>query len=180
MLKNTADQFGLISKALHWFSAFAILGLFALGYWMVDLDYYSDWYQTAPHWHESIGVLLLLMTFIRVLWRLMSITPKAIISHSTITKRFSLMAHFALYLLLFLIMFSGYLIPTADGRDIAVFTWFELPALGELFSEQEDISGTLHEYGAYAIIVLSLLHALAALKHHFIDKDATLVRMLKS
>jgi len=180
MIKNTTAQFGSIAKTIHWLSAIVICALFASGYWMIDLDYYSDWYQTAPHWHESIGVLLLFFTVFRIVWRIINPVPKAIATHSVATRRFSWMAHMALYTLLLLIMFSGYLIPTADGRVIAVFTWFELPALGELFAQQEDISGTLHKFGAYAMITLSLLHALAALKHHYFDKDATLVRMLNS
>ncbi len=179
MLKNTKQKFGLITKLFHWLSAITIFGLFALGYWMVDLDYYSQWYQTAPHWHESIGILLLITTIARLIWRGINIKPTAIETHSITVQRGSTIAHIILYFMLFLMMFSGYLIPTADDRVIAVFTWFELPSLGELFTNQEDVAGAIHKYGAYSIITISILHALAALKHHFIDKDATLMRMIK-
>ena len=84
-----------------------------------------------------------------------------------------------LYGLLLVLMCSGYLISTADGRAISVFNWFDVPALGELFSNQEDISGLIHEYVAYILISIAVLHALAAIKHHVIDKDATLTRMFK-
>ncbi|NQZ81857.1 MAG: cytochrome b [Colwellia sp.] len=179
MLKNTKLQFGLITKSFHWLSAITIFGLFALGYWMVDLDYYSQWYQTAPHWHESIGILLLIVTITRLVWRTFNIKPTALETHSIMVQRSSTIAHIILYFMLFLMMFSGYLIPTADDRVIAVFTWFDLPSLGELFTNQEDVAGVIHKYGAYSIITISILHALAALKHHFIDKDATLMRMIK-
>ena len=75
------------------------------------------------------------------------------------------------------IMLSGYLISTADGRAIEVFSWFEVPATLSDIDGQEDIAGDIHEILAWTLIVLVALHALAALKHHFIDKDTTLKRM---
>ncbi len=58
MWKNDVSRYGLISIVLHWITALAVLGLFAVGFWMVDLTYYSQWYRTAPYWHKSIGILL--------------------------------------------------------------------------------------------------------------------------
>jgi len=87
--------------------------------------------------------------------------------------------HLALYVLLFAIMLSGYLISTADSRGIDVFEWFEVPGFGSLFENQEDIAGLFHQYAAYSLIGLVILHAAAAIKHHFIDKDNTLKRMIR-
>ncbi len=178
MLKNTLLKYGLISKLFHWLSALTIVSLFILGYWMVDLDYYSQWYQTAPHWHQSIGFLLFSFTLFRLIWRVIQKQPEPILSHTDIEKKAAKLIHLFIYLLLFSIMMAGYLISTADDRAIEVFTWFEIPSLGELFSHQEDIAGNIHKYSAYLLIILSAAHALAALKHHFIDKDKTLTRML--
>jgi cytochrome b561 len=75
-------------------------------------------------------------------------------------------------------MLSGYLISTADGRAIDVFNLFSVPALVSGFDNQEDIAGLVHQIIAYSLIALVVLHALAALKHHFIDRDRTLKRML--
>ena len=75
-------------------------------------------------------------------------------------------------------MMSGYLISTADERGISVFGLFEVPGFGSLIDNQEDLAGVVHKYAAYLVIGLTLLHAAAALKHHFIDKDETLTRML--
>ena len=74
-------------------------------------------------------------------------------------------------------MVSGYLISTADGRPIAVFDWFEVPALITSIPDQADVAGLIHEYLAWALLIFSAVHALAALKHHFIDRDPTLKRM---
>lgn len=179
MYKNTKQSYGVVSIAIHWLSAIAVIGLFALGYWMVDLNYYSEWYRTGPHIHKSIGLLLLALTLFRLVWKSLNDTPTALTDNKAEAKLGS-MAHMALYFLLLLVMISGYLISTADGRGIEVFTWFTVPSAGELFTDQEDVAGLIHEYAAYAIIGLVLLHAVAALKHHFIDRDNTLTRMLKT
>ena len=76
------------------------------------------------------------------------------------------------------VMIAGYLISTADGVGISVLGWFEVPALVSGLPDQADVAGQIHFYLAWALVIFSGLHALAALKHHFIDRDATLKRML--
>lgn len=178
MYKNTTSGYGLISIFIHWLSAIAIIGLFALGYWMVDLNYYSEWYRTGPHIHKSVGLLLLFLTVFRLLWKAFNDKPAAL-ADNKVEAKLGNMAHIVLYLLMLIVMISGYLISTADGRGIEIFNWFTVPSLGELFADQEDLAGEIHEYTAYAIIGLALLHAIAAIKHHFFDRDNTLIRMLK-
>ena len=75
-------------------------------------------------------------------------------------------------------MLAGYLISTADGRGISVFGWFDVPASITSIPEQEDVAGAVHFYLAWGLVILAGLHGLAALKHHFIDRDTTLLRML--
>ena len=179
MIKNSTTQYGVMAKILHWVSALAVIALFILGFWMVDLTYYSQWYKTAPLWHKSVGILLFIVSFFRVFWRFYDSAPQPLASHSKQVKLASTLVHKAIYVLLFSLLTSGYLISTADGRAIEVFNWFNVPGLGELFSNQADIAGLIHEYIAYTLIGLSLLHALAAIKHHVIDKDETLKRMAR-
>lgn len=179
-LKNGPHGYGWLSIALHWVMAIAVFGLFALGYWMVDLDYYSEWYRKAPALHKSIGISLLTLWLIRLVWRLIQTSPKASVAHKKWELKVAKTAHVLLYSLMLVIMLSGYLISTADGRGIAVFELITIPSLGEFFVNQEDIAGDIHEWLAYCLIGLATLHALAALKHHFIDKDDTLIRMLLS
>jgi len=176
--KNTQLSYGRTTKILHWISALTIFSLFVLGYWMVDLTYYDEWYKAAPHWHKSIGILLFLVTIFRIVWRSINLSPNPIISHSKVVRIASKITHIAIYALLLCLMLSGYLISTEDERAIAVLNWFEVPALGELFAGQADIAGAIHRYIAYSLIALSLLHSVAAVKHHLIDKDETLTRMI--
>jgi cytochrome b561 len=177
MFKNSASHYGLVSILLHWLAAASVFGLFGLGFWMVDLSYYSSWYRTAPDWHKSIGILLALLMIIRLCWRVITPPPAAIGLHKPWEKKLSLVVQTLLYLSIITLVVSGYLISTEDGRSIAVFDWFAVPALGQLFSRQADIAGLIHKYVAYSVIALSVLHAIGALKHHYIDKDATLKRM---
>lgn len=165
-----------MARFLHWSSALVIIGMFALGLWMVDLNYYSQWYQTAPHWHKSIGILLAGVTLLRLFWK--GLTNAPAIEGSELEKKAAQMGHLALYLLLVVIFVSGYLISTADGRGIEVFAWFTVPGAGELFAQQADIAGEVHFYAAWLLIFLATGHALAAIKHHVIDKDNTLKKML--
>ncbi len=176
--RNSARRYGLVSILLHWGVALAVFGLFGLGLWMVGLDYYSSWYRRAPELHKGIGILLFLAMLLRLLWRLVSPPPAALASYSASTRRGAALVHGLLYLGLLVLMLSGYLISTADGRAIEVFGWFSVPATLSGVDGQEDLAGTVHRWLAWALVGLAVLHALAALKHHFIDRDATLSRML--
>lgn len=176
--RNSSNNYGLISIVMHWLVAIAMVGLFALGYWMVGLTYYSSWYRTAPDIHKSIGLLLLGLMVLRIIWRFVSQGPAPLASHGRTARLATKAGHGLLYLGLFAVMISGYLISTADGRAISVFGWFDVPALVTSIPNQEDIAGLVHEYLAWALLILSGMHALAALKHHFIDRDSTLKRML--
>lgn len=175
-MKQNVTHYNIVARLLHWGSALVIIGMFAVGLWMVDLSYYSEWYQVAPNWHKSIGILLLAVTLFRLVWKIIKPTPKIE------GKRFEVMAakaaHHTIYLLLMVLFASGYLISTSDGRGIEVFNWFTVPGAGELFANQSDIAGEVHFYTAWVLIGLASVHGLAALKHHFVDKDNTLRKMI--
>ena len=169
-----------MSILLHWLSAAIVIGLFGLGNWMTGLAYANKWYITAPFLHKSFGLTLFFIMLFRVLWRIGGPTPAPLPSHTGFERAAARLAHLGLYVLLFATMISGYLISTADGRAISVFGLFEVPATIAGLPGQEDIAGAVHYYLAVAVMALATLHALAALKHHFVDKDRTLRRMLRS
>ena len=178
MLKNSDVGYGWVAIILHWLMAVTVIGLFALGLYMVDLSYYDAWYKGSLDLHKSIGITLAAVFFARLVWRLSQAQPNALAT-STLQRRVAGFVHFMLYALLLLLFLSGYLISTADGRVISVFGVIDVPALGSFVDNQEDIAGDIHFYLAWTLIITIVLHALAALKHHFINRDRTLVRMLK-
>lgn len=174
--KNQQHTYGWIHITLHWLSAFMVFALFGLGFYMMTLDYYDELYRVLPFYHKSFGFLFALLLIVRFCWRQFSSPPKPlgtqawepVVAHTV---------HWLLYALMLAMIVSGYLISTADGRGISVFGLFELPAT-LMLEGQEDIAGFIHEYLAYTLIGLALIHAAAALKHQFVDKDVTLHRML--
>lgn len=175
---NSARRYGVVSITVHWVVALVIVGLFALGYWMVGLDYYDEWYRKAPDIHRSLGILLMITMILRLFWRLANTAPAPLETHSRFEILAAHGAHWLLYLLIFTAMISGYLITTADGSSINVFGWFEVPSVTGRIKGMEDTAGVVHYWATWAVVGLASVHALAALKHHFLDKDDTLRRML--
>lgn len=176
--RNTDKGYGLISIVLHWLVAGGAIGLFGLGLWMVELGYYHPWYRQAPQLHKSVGLLLFGIMLLHLLWRHVNARPAPIVSALQIKAAAAV--HSLLYALLLAVTLSGYLISTADGRDIEVFGLFSVPATLSGLEQQEDIAGRIHQLLAFALMGLATLHAAAALKHHFVDRDRTLKRMLSS
>lgn len=175
-LRNTPSGYGPVSILLHWLIALTVIGLFVLGLWMVELDYYDPWYRRAPALHKAIGILLFLVVVIRIGWHWFSTIPQSLASGIEVAIA-RLVQRILLILPLF-VMFSGYLISTADGSNIDVFSLFEVPAIISNVEGQEDIAGDVHFVLAIILVAIAALHMLAGLKHHFIDRDATLRRML--
>jgi cytochrome b561 len=73
-------------------------------------------------------VLLFATLILRLIWRWSNPVPSAPASHKPFERRAARVVHGLLYLLLFALMLSGYLISTADGRGLEVFDWFSVPA----------------------------------------------------
>lgn len=177
MLRNSKDQYGWVTIVVHWLMAIVILGMFAVGWYMVDLTYYDELYKTLPEIHKSIGILLVGALLLRLAWRWSNPSPRPL-SRKPLEVAGARGAHVLMYLLLACIFASGYLISTAEGAPIYVFDWFSVPATITAIPEQEDIAGVIHEYLAYVLMGLVAVHALAAFKHHFVNRDNTLRRML--
>jgi cytochrome b561 len=176
-LKNTASAYGWLAIALHWLMAAAIGFMFGLGLYMVELSYYDAWYRGALDLHKSVGICLLFVWLLRLFWRMVNEKPDPI--GRAMEQKAAHWVHLLLYLIPLALMVSGYLISTADGRAIEVFAQFQIPALPWSIEQQEDLAGEVHESLAWILMGLVALHALAAVKHQLIDKDATLMRMIR-
>lgn len=104
--------------------------------------------------------------------------PEPLLTHQAWEHRLAELAHRGLYALLALILISGYLISTADGRPVSLFGLMEIPALISDIDGQEDAAGAIHLWLAWLLIGLVGLHAAGAVKHQLIDRDGTLLRTL--
>jgi len=175
LIRNTTETYGWVSVLLHWLMALALFGMFAMGFWMTDLVYYDRWYHDAPEIHKSIGILLLIVLLFRFFWRLSNTRPE--LMGAWWEQVIALGVHRLHYVLMFTVLITGYLIPTAEGVGVDVFGWFTVPATLTFDKQQADLIGKIHQATAWAMMGLAGLHAGAALKHHVIDKDITLLRM---
>lgn len=146
---------------------------------MVELTYYDAWYKGSLDLHKSLGLISLFALIFRISWRFINPSPAGLPGPRW-EKLSAHYMHLGLYALLFILMISGYLISTADGRAIGVFELIYVPALPWGIENQEDIVGELHEILAWLLILMVAVHALAALKHQLINKDNGLGRILKS
>lgn len=175
-LMNSKDSYGWINIAVHWVMALMILGMYPLGLYIVSLGYYDPGYRIYPNLHRSLGIIVAILLLVRLGWRVVNPTPRSL-AQQPWEKWAAHSAHLLLYVLLVIVVASGYFISTADGRSIQVFDWFQVPA-SPWFRRQEELAGMIHFYAATTMMVLVAMHFLAALKHHFITKDWTLKRML--
>ncbi len=170
--------YGWISIALHWLSALLVFTLIPLGLWMVELDYYDSWYKKGPDLHRSLGVLLALLLMLRLGWRIGSGKPAYPEDMPRWQVQLAVGVHHLMYLLLFALVITGYLISTADGRAVAVFDWFEIPATLQNIEGQEDIAGDIHFILAMTLLGFVALHLLGAIKHALTGHKQLLLRML--
>jgi cytochrome b561 len=179
-IKNTKNSYGVVTILLHWLMTILVMGLFILGQYMTDLDYYDSWYQLAPWWHKNIGLCVFALLVIRLIWRLINITPESISTYKVWEVKLSKIVHVLFYILLFITCFSGYFVSTAKGVGFEFFAGFEVPSLISLSENNADNFATMHELATHGLLLLFLLHVVAALKHHYINKDITLIRMFKN
>ena len=163
--------------ALHWLMALGLIGLFAFGLYMADLPLSPQKLQFYS-WHKWAGVILFLLVFIRLAWRVVH-RPPALPEHMGRGEQFVAHAgHGLIYLLMFAVPLSGWLMSSAKGIQTVLFGVLPIPDLLEKNKELGHLLQTLH-WGLNMLLAAVVVgHAAAALKHHFIDKDDVLTRML--
>lgn len=175
---NTLESFGAVTKVLHWSIAFLILGLIALGWYMVDLSYYDKWYHDSLTMHRALGMLVLLLAIAKIVWTILSTRPELPQGMKAWERMSAHGAHLALFFMMVAIPLTGYVISTSAGDGIEVYDWFTIPALFQAGDQLRDLAIEFHYYLAYGTLALVAVHAGAAFKHQFINKDGTLKRML--
>ena len=169
---------------LHWLIALCFFGMVAAGLFMTrlsgaDLSLKFSLYQ----WHKSVGITVLLLTFVRIGWRFYS--PAPTVRASGWQHRAAVTSHFLLYSLTLLVPLAGWAMVSASPLNIPTvlygsLPWPHLPPFDSLADKQaaEAALKLLHKSLAFAALLLSILHAGAAIRHHLILKDETLVRMI--
>lgn len=174
-LKNSSTHFGLVAILLHWVMAIIIIGLLASGLYMVGLQISLQKLKLYG-WHKEYGLLVLGLVIIRLCWRLINTTPKLSLPWWELLA--ARLVHWAFYGFMIAMPVTGWLITSAAGLPASFFNLFTLPNLIAPNPELLPVFEAIHQWLGYALIATIVLHMLAALKHHFINKDDILRRMM--
>ena len=164
-----------IAIALHWLLAVALIASFGVGVYMADLPL-SPQRLKLYNWHKWAGVTILALSVLRLVWRLTH-RPPAELPAPRWQQRAAWLSHNAFYLLFFAVPLVGWAYTSAAGFPVV---WFGVLPLPDFVPHDKALAEAIqpwHELLAWALMVLVALHASAALKHHFIDRDRLLARM---
>lgn len=176
MLRNTAQGYGLVARALHWAAAALLVAVLALGL-VVEEMARGPARAATMNWHQSLGLLVLGLVAARLLWRLLDPVPAP--EGGPLARRLAPLMHWTLYGLAIAQPLSGWLLTQAEGHELVLFGSIPLPVLLAESEPLEEVLEGVHGTLWMVLAVAVLGHAAAALKHHFIDRDRTLLRMLK-
>lgn len=169
------NRYSTVSLLFHWGIAAAVLGQILL----ITAHEASEGTRTFINAHKALGLTILVVTLARIAWRLMNpaiALPPGTAGWQRIAARAT---HVGFYLLLIGLPLGGWAASSAAGRDIDFFGLFNWPLLP--VPQSRELAGQFmdaHEAGVKVLYVLLALHVLGALKHHFIDRDNVLHRMI--
>lgn len=163
--------------ALHWFMALLLLGLFSVGVYMHELPL-SPWKLKIYSWHKWAGVTAFLLVLARLAWRFTHRPPPLPAAMPALARWAAHAGHGLLYLLMIAIPLSGWLMSSAKGFQTVYFGVLPLPDLLDKNKELGDLLKNVHEALNVLLAFVVVGHAGAAIKHHLIDKDDVLTRML--
>jgi len=167
-----------LAMLLHWVLALAIVTAFGVGLYMSDLPM-SMTRLKLFNWHKWAGVTILALSALRLLWRLTHRPPAEppMPAWQALAAR---AVHGLLYLMFFAVPLAGWAYSSAAGFPIVWFGLLPLPDFVPVDKALAEQLKELHELLAWGLAALVLAHVGAALKHHFIDKDGLLLRMMPS
>lgn len=196
-MNTTVERYTKTAIILHWLIALLIIAMLALGLWMHELpkdapkaasfDLFNWGIYTVTfaepisvrtfyfNLHKSIGITVLALILFRVFWRLTHAAPELPATMKDWEKKLADVSHKLLYLLMLVLPLSGFIMSVYSKWGIM---WFGLPLVKGLDNPQlRDLFMEVHEVSAWLIIVLIVVHVLAALKHKLVDKDEVMKRM---
>ena len=175
-MEETGGRYGGAAIALHWLTAVLIVANVALGLSMVPLPIIPrklQWYA----WHKWIGITVFLLTCARLGWRWVRPAPPPVAMPEW-QRRAAEVTQALLYALLLVIPVSGWLYSSATGVQVVYLGLVPLP---DLVPTDKALAGVLKEAHValnFTLFALVLVHTAAAFKHHFVDRDPALTRML--
>ena len=176
-MNTDQNRYTRTAMVLHWLMAVLLIGLLALGFYMHDLPLSPEKLQLYS-WHKWAGVTAFLLALVRLTWRMTHTPPALPDAMPRLMKIVAHAGHYTLYLLMIAIPLSGWLMSSAKGFQTV---WFGVLPIPDLLEKNQELGGWLQQIHMLLnlLFMLTLLgHIGAGLKHHLIDKDDILTRML--
>lgn len=175
--RNTVKRYGAVAQGFHWLVALCVICLLGVGLYMTRLDPSPTVFKIYAL-HKSIGITVLSLAVLRLIWKLTNPHPQALATHAVWEKFLARLIHVFLYFAIIGMPLSGWIMSSAKNFPVSVFNLFTLP---NLVGPSEDIARAavmFHGLTAWVLMAAIFLHVAGALKHHVMDKDATLTRMV--
>lgn len=179
---DTQQQLSLTTRTLHWLVALFVIGLVCVGFYMSTYEIWSLY----PI-HKAFGVIALLVILPRIVWRLKNRWPTPVRDYPAWEHKLAVLTHWVLILGTLIMPISGFIFSGAGGHGVDVFGLVLAPANPNPANPAEvipfnetmaDAGHEIHEFVGYIMAIAIILHIAGALKHHILDKDRTLLRML--
>lgn len=171
-------RYSVPMMVVHWLMAMGILGVFGMGLFMVDIAGITPLKLKLFNWHKWLGVTLFVVLLLRIVLKWRSKAPPYPAHWDAKTVLLVKLGHLGLYALMLSVPLVGYLHSLTAGYPVVWFGVFELPVFLERDEHLNALFKILHEWGAYGLIGLVAGHVVMALKHHVLDKEGILGRMI--
>ena len=175
--EDSRTRYTAVAQSFHWVIAALIVTQFILGWTAADLPPGMHKLALLAR-HKSFGMTVLMLAVLRLLWRMRNPPPPLPAGMRPLERVLARITHVAFYVLLFAMPVTGWMMSSAKNYSVSwfgLFTWPDLIAKNEAAF---DALKATHDYLGDALFAVAVLHVLAALKHHFWNKDDVLLRML--
>jgi len=178
-LRNTTRRWGAVSQFLHWLVVALIIVQFTLALWAASLPLGNRKLGVLAY-HKSFGITILSLALVRLLWRLANPTPPLPPTLRPYERGLARFAHVMLYVLLFVMPLTGWMMSSARGFPVSWFGFSSLQLPDLVPKNQTLYHALVTTHGTLAVVLVAVvtLHVAGALKHHFMLRDEVLRRML--
>ena len=174
--RNTKRAWGSLSKALHWIIVLLIINQWVIAERADDLTGFQKF--TALNWHKWFGMTIFMLAIVRLVWRLANPVPDLTAETRPWERVLAKISHALLYTLIFAMPLTGWLMSSAKAYGVSWFNLFQFPDLVGKDERLYELMHETHEVLFGVLVATALLHAAGALKHHFVDRNDVLRRML--
>ena len=172
------SRYTAAAQAFHWLTALLMLAILPIAWHMTMLGRDDPMRETWYTVHKSLGLTILALSVLRLVWRASHAPPALPRSMARVEVVLAEASHWALYIILFAMPISGYLISAAGGHAVSYFGLFEVPNVVPQNPQLAKAGVAIHLLGQWAVYVLILLHVAATAFHLVARRDAVLDRML--